>query len=135
MTPTKFLFGQIILVFLVVVFTTWAATQWAADMFVHQVCLGSAWLDLNNVSIYCPHRLYQWWYAYDAYVLGHVRNPEKQEQPLQNHQQAMWVKVARKDIQVLKLKPKLQNGKSRSICLACSKMILMPLPPETIQTY
>ena len=68
MTPTKFLFGQIILVFLVVLLTTWAATQWAADMLGHQVGLGSAWFHLNNVPIYYPHRLYQWWYAYDAYA-------------------------------------------------------------------
>ncbi|MBL1242266.1 MAG: conjugal transfer protein TraG, partial [OCS116 cluster bacterium] len=68
MTPTKFLFGQIILVFLVVFLTTWAATQWAADMLGHQEGLGSAWFFLNNVPIYYPHRLYQWWYAYDAYA-------------------------------------------------------------------
>ncbi len=68
MTPTKFLIGQIFVVFAVVIATTWAATQWAAHMLGYQDGLGSKLLSLGNFSIYPPHRLYQWWYAYDAYA-------------------------------------------------------------------
>jgi len=68
MTPTKFLIGQIIVVFAVVIATTWAATQWAAHMLGYQDGLGSAWFTLGGTPIYPPHRLYQWWYAFDAYA-------------------------------------------------------------------
>ncbi len=68
MTPTKFLIGQIFVVFAVVIATTWAATQWAAHMLGYQEGLGSKLLSFGNISIYPPHRLYQWWYAYDAYA-------------------------------------------------------------------
>tara|TARA_R110002073_G_scaffold124823_2_gene269272 strand:- start:630 stop:2651 length:2022 start_codon:yes stop_codon:yes gene_type:complete len=68
MTPTKFLLGQIIVVFAVVIATTWAATQWAAHMLGYQDGLGSVWFTLGGIPIYPPHRLYQWWYAFDAYA-------------------------------------------------------------------
>ncbi len=68
MTPTKFLIGQILIVFTVVIATTWAATQWVAHMLDYQDGLGSAWFTLGNMLIYPPHRLYQWWYAFDAYA-------------------------------------------------------------------
>ncbi len=68
MTPTKFLIGQVIVVFAVVIATTWAATQWVAHMLGYQNGLGSEWFNLGGIPIYPPHRLYQWWYAYDAYA-------------------------------------------------------------------
>lgn len=68
MTPTKFLIGQIVLVFAVVILTTWAATQWAAHMLGYQFGLGPAWFHLGGLPVYYPHRLYNWWYAYDAYA-------------------------------------------------------------------
>ncbi|NKB53748.1 MAG: IncP-type conjugal transfer protein TraG [Rhizobiaceae bacterium] len=68
MTPTKFLTGQIIVVFAVVIATTWAATQWAAHMLGYQDGLGPAWFTLGGTPVYPPHRLYQWWYAFDAYA-------------------------------------------------------------------
>lgn len=68
MTPTKFLIGQIVLVFAVVILTTWAATQWAAHMLGYQNGLGSEWFHLGGIPVYYPHRLYNWWYAYDAYA-------------------------------------------------------------------
>lgn len=52
MTPTKFLIGQIIVVFAVVIATTWAATQWAAHMLGYQNGLGSAWFTLGGTPIY-----------------------------------------------------------------------------------
>jgi len=68
MTPTKFLIGQIVLVFTVVIMTTWSATQWAAHMLGYQNMLGPAWFIIDDLPVYFPHRLYQWWYAYDAYA-------------------------------------------------------------------
>ena len=68
MTPTKVLFGQIIVVFTIVLGTTWAATQWAAAMLGYQGALGPALFELGGVPVYPPHRLFQWWYAYDAYA-------------------------------------------------------------------
>lgn len=68
MTPTKFLIGQIFVVFAVVIATTWAATQWAAHMLGYQNGLGPEWFTLGGVPVYYPHRLYNWWYAYDAYA-------------------------------------------------------------------
>lgn len=68
MTPTKFLIGQIFVVFAVVIATTWAATQWAAAMLGYQEALGPAWFHLGGTPVYPPQRLYQWWYAYDAYA-------------------------------------------------------------------
>lgn len=68
MTPTKFLIGQIIVVFAVVIGTTWVATQWAASMLGFQSALGSAWFHVGGMPIYYPWRLYNWWYAYEAYA-------------------------------------------------------------------
>lgn len=68
MTPTKFLLGQIIIVFIVIIGATWAATQWAAAMLGYQQALGPALFSLGGVPVYPPHRLFQWWYAYDAYA-------------------------------------------------------------------
>ena len=68
MTPTKFLIGQIVIVFAVMLATTWAATQWAAMMLGYQYGLGPAWFHLGGTPVYPPYRLYQWWYAYDAYA-------------------------------------------------------------------
>ncbi|MBY0511379.1 MAG: conjugal transfer protein TraG [Rhodospirillaceae bacterium] len=68
MTPTKFLFGQIIAVFAVVIAGVWAATQLAAMDLGYQPRLGAAWFELFSVPVYHPWRLFQWWYAFDAYA-------------------------------------------------------------------
>ncbi|WP_417466176.1 IncP-type conjugal transfer protein TraG [Kordiimonas sp.] len=68
MTPTKFLLGQILIVFAVVFFSHAAATQWAAHMLGYQDALGSAWFYLGTMPLYLPWRLYEWWYAFDAYA-------------------------------------------------------------------
>ena len=68
MTPTKFLIGQIVLVFTAQILTIWAATQWAAHMLDYQFGLGPEWFHLGGLPVYPPHRLFQWWYAYDAYA-------------------------------------------------------------------
>jgi len=73
MTPTKFLIGQIILVFTTVLGTLWGATQWAAAMLGYQFRLGPAWYWIGDYPLYLPWRLFEWWYAYEAYA-PHVFN-------------------------------------------------------------
>jgi len=72
-TPTKLLFGQIIIVFAIVIVGLWAATQWAASMLSYQPELGPAWIVIGDWPIYHPWALFGWWYHYDAYA-GHVFN-------------------------------------------------------------
>ena len=68
MTPTKFLVGQIAVVFAVAVGGMWIATQWAAWKLGYQSQLGPAWFDILRCPIYRPWNLFAWWYAYDAYA-------------------------------------------------------------------
>ena len=68
MTPTKVLVGQILVVFAIVITTQWSATQWAAAELGYQSQLGSPWFSVLHINIYYPWRLYEWWYAFDAYA-------------------------------------------------------------------
>ena len=69
MSATKILWGQIIVVFMVVLFTMWAATQWVAWKLGFQPQLGQPWFELaSGVPIYLPPAFFWWWYAYDAYA-------------------------------------------------------------------
>lgn len=68
MSPTKILIGQIIVVFAIVLGATWCSTQWAADALGYQGALGRPWFVLGDQAIYKPWRIYQWWYAYEAYA-------------------------------------------------------------------
>jgi type IV secretion system protein VirD4 len=68
MTPTKFLVGQIAIVFAVVIFGVWFATEWCAWRLDFQPRLGAWWFTLHGWPIYRPWRLFEWWYAYEAYA-------------------------------------------------------------------
>jgi type IV secretion system protein VirD4 len=68
MTPTKLLIGQIITVFAIVIGAIWFATQWAAGQLGHQPRLGPAWFEIAEYPFYIPWRLFEWWYAYEAYA-------------------------------------------------------------------
>ncbi|AGB43409.1 hypothetical protein Mesau_00926 [Mesorhizobium australicum WSM2073] len=68
MTATKILWGQITVVFLVVIATTWAATQWTAWRLGFQPQLGASWFELAGVPFYYPPSFFWWWYSYDAYA-------------------------------------------------------------------
>ena len=46
----------------------WIATQWVAEVLDHQPRLGGPWFELAGQPVYKPWRLFQWWYAYDAYA-------------------------------------------------------------------
>jgi type IV secretion system protein VirD4 len=66
-TPTKLLFGQIIIVFAIVIVGVWFATEWCATRLQFQAQLGVPWFCLVGVPFYYPWRLFEWWYSYDAY--------------------------------------------------------------------
>lgn len=68
MTPTKLLFGQILVVLLTALLGVWAATQWAAAQLGYQAQLGAGWFRFFGLPIYRPWQLFIWWYFYDAYA-------------------------------------------------------------------
>ena len=68
MTPAKILIGQIIIVFAIIIGTLWGATQWTAHQLDYQPALGAPWFVALDTPIYKPWRLFQWWYAYEAYA-------------------------------------------------------------------
>lgn len=68
LSATKILWGQITVVFLIVLATTWAATQWTAWRLGFQPQLGASWFELAGVSFYYPPSFFWWWYSYDAYA-------------------------------------------------------------------
>lgn len=69
MSATKILWGQIVVVFAIVLVTTWAATQWVAWKLGYQPQLGYPWFELApGIPVYLPPAFFWWWYAYDAYA-------------------------------------------------------------------
>jgi len=64
----RILWGQIAVVFTIVVVTTWTATQWTAWRLGFQAQLGNPWFELAGWPIYYPPALIWWWYAFDAYA-------------------------------------------------------------------
>jgi len=68
MSATKILWGQIGVVFLIVLITTWGATQYVAWSLGFQAQLGSPWFVLSGVPIYYPPAIFWWWYFFDAYA-------------------------------------------------------------------
>ncbi|MER8417590.1 conjugal transfer protein TraG [Mesorhizobium sp. M1329] len=68
MSATKILWGQITVVFLIVLVTTWSATQWTAWRLGFQSQLGTPWFELAGVPLYYPPAFFWWWYFYDAYA-------------------------------------------------------------------
>ncbi len=68
MPTTKILWGQILIVFGIVIATTWAATQWTAAALGHQPQLGPPWLVVFGHHLYSPPAFFWWWFAYNAYA-------------------------------------------------------------------
>ena len=68
MTPTKLLIGQILIVFAIVIAGVWFATEWCAAELGFQARLGTPWFVAIGTPFYYPWRLFEWWYAYDAYA-------------------------------------------------------------------
>jgi hypothetical protein len=67
-TGTKILWGQILVVFGVVLVTLWAATQWTAWRLGFQPQLGPPWFNLAGLPVYVPPIFFWWWYRFDAYA-------------------------------------------------------------------
>jgi type IV secretion system protein VirD4 len=65
---TKILWGQIVIVFLIVLVMMWAATQWTACRLGYQPELGQPWFTLIGLPVYLPPAIFWWWYAYGAYA-------------------------------------------------------------------
>ncbi len=70
MSPSKILIGQFLIVLTIIVLTMWGATQWTAHELGYQPALGQPWFVLDGWPVYRPWRLFQWWYAYEAYAPG-----------------------------------------------------------------
>ncbi|WP_122522849.1 conjugal transfer protein TraG [Pannonibacter phragmitetus] len=68
MTGTKILWGQISIVFLIVLASIWGGTQWVAFRLAFQPQLGPAWFEVAGWPVYYPPALFWWWYFYDAYA-------------------------------------------------------------------
>ena len=68
MSATKILWGQITIVFLIVLITTWAATQYVAWQLGFQAQLGVPWFRLLGMPVYFPPAFFAWWFSYDAYA-------------------------------------------------------------------
>ncbi|MFN4024160.1 MAG: IncP-type conjugal transfer protein TraG [Hyphomonas sp.] len=68
MNPGKILLGQVSVVLVVIVLTHWYAVQWTAEALGYQPGLGAPWLVIGDRPVYLPWRLFQWWYAYEAYA-------------------------------------------------------------------
>lgn len=69
MSPQSILLGQIIVVFATILLTTWYATQWVAAALAFDPYLGSPWFVIAEYKIYAPHKLFIWWYSFEAYAL------------------------------------------------------------------
>jgi len=67
-SATKILWGQVIIVLLIVLSTTWGATQWAAQQLAWQPQLGPPWFWIGDQRVYPPPAFFWWWFAYDAYA-------------------------------------------------------------------
>ena len=68
MSGTRILWGQLLLVGLVVLMAIWGATQWTAASLGYQSALGPPWFMIGDHPIYVPPAFFWWWFSYDAYA-------------------------------------------------------------------
>jgi type IV secretion system protein VirD4 len=68
MSATKILWGQILIVFLIVLSTTWGSTEYVAWSLGFQAQLGPPWFVLFGWPFYHPPAFFWWWFSYDAYA-------------------------------------------------------------------
>ena len=68
MPATKILWGQILVVFVIVLTTIWAATQWTAWRLGYQSQLGAPWFVIFGAPFYPPPAFFWWWFSFDAYA-------------------------------------------------------------------
>jgi len=68
MSGTKILWGQLVVVGIIVLTAIWGATQWTAWRLGFQPQLGAPWFDLAGWPVYYPPAFFRWWFSYDAYA-------------------------------------------------------------------
>src|SRR5882757_8590713 len=68
MSGTKILWGQVIVVGLIVLLAIWGATEWTAWRLAYQPELGRPWFELSAWKVYYPPVFFWWWFVYDAYA-------------------------------------------------------------------
>ena len=68
MSATKILWGQILVVSLIVLAAIWGATQWTAWRLGYQPQLGGPWMEIGGTPVYPPPAFFIWWYWFDAYA-------------------------------------------------------------------
>ena len=68
MSGSKILWGQILIVFAIVLTTVWGATEWTAWSLGFQPQLGPPWFVVFGFPFYPPPAFFWWWFAYDAYA-------------------------------------------------------------------
>ncbi|RZN31421.1 conjugal transfer protein TraG [Bradyrhizobium sp. Leo121] len=68
MSGTKILWGQVIVVGLIVLLAIWGATEWTAWRLAWQPELGRPWFELLGFKVYYPPIFFWWWFVYDAYA-------------------------------------------------------------------
>ncbi|MCK1515612.1 conjugal transfer protein TraG [Bradyrhizobium sp. 190] len=68
MYPAKIYVGQITIVLGIVFASSWGATQWTAAALGFQERLGAPWFLIAGYPVYLPWRLFEWWFAYEAYA-------------------------------------------------------------------
>ncbi|MCX8999927.1 conjugal transfer protein TraG [Rhizobiaceae bacterium BDR2-2] len=64
----RILWGQITVVFTIVLVMTWVATQWTAWRLGFQPQLGNPWFELAGWPVYYPPVFFWWWFSFDAYA-------------------------------------------------------------------
>ena len=64
----RILWGQIAVVFTIVLVMVWAATQWTAFRLGFQPQLGAPWFELVGLPVYYPPAFFWWWFSFDAYA-------------------------------------------------------------------
>ncbi|WP_116652195.1 conjugal transfer protein TraG [Pelagibacterium sediminicola] len=64
----RILWGQIAVVFTIVLVMTWAATQWVAFRLGFQPQLGNPWFEVAGLPVYYPPAFFWWWFSFDAYA-------------------------------------------------------------------
>src|ERR1700758_900509 len=68
MSATKILWGQIVVVFLIMLAAVWSATQWTAAALAYQPELGAPWFSMLGWRVYPPPAFFWWWFSFDAYA-------------------------------------------------------------------
>ena len=64
----RILWGQITVIFLIVLGAVWTATQWTAWELGYQAALGDPWFRISGYPVYPPPAFFWWWFAFDAYA-------------------------------------------------------------------